>query len=515
MACKSGPNLTNVSLIYVMDGSNPKNFSTSENKVEDRGRGRKRRKKRRCNVSGGSNRDEDKGRGSFTMDGSDDYISVDEVDDLSGLSAFTICAWIYPTTSSNFWIVSKGINGSDNREYGLYLNSDSKAEVIIYDESEGLYTTSTSGSALAANQWHFVTATFDGSNLQVTANLLSKGASQASTVVMEELSAPLHIGRSHGSSSTDYANGYIAAVYIYDAALSEEELKEIYNKKRAKFQGRAAIVASTGTGGEDVDEQALQFVQAASLYNRIQLNITTSVNITVDWGDGSTDTYSTSSSQIHTYSSGGDKTIKVYGTINGSEIFDGNSVKSISSIGSWLTGRTSFYRLFYNNTNFNSDISSWDTSNITNFQEMFLNASSFNQNIGSWDTSSVTTMYRMFRGATSFNQDIGGWNTGSVNNFREMFFNADAFDQDISTWDFRGCNGENDLRDFFRSATGLSTSNYDALLSRWRSQVGSMNFNGDDMIVHMGGSTRSSSGSSDRSWLISEHDWSISDGGSA
>lgn len=498
MACKSGPNLTNVSLIYVMDGSNPKNFSTSENKVEDRGRGRKRRKKRRCNVSGGSNRDKDKGRGSFTMDGSDDYISVDEVDDLSGLSAFTICAWIYPTTSSNFWIVSKGINDSDNREYGLYLNSDSKAEVIIYDESEGLYTTSTSGSALAANQWHFVTATFDGSNLQVAANLLNKGASQASTVVMEELSASLHIGRSHGSSSTDYANGYIAAVYIYDAALSEEELKEIYNKKRAKFQGRAAVVASTGTGDEDTDVVVvtpsgpyLEFTQATSS-NQITLALSSTPNIQVDWGDGSsivTITSASSSDKTHTYSSGGDKTIKVYGTINGNEIFDGNNVKSITAIGNWLTGRSSFNSLFYNNTNFNSDISGWDTS-------------------------SITDMYRMFRGATAFDQDIGGWDTGSVSNFREMFYGASSFDQDISSWDFTGCDGENDLRDFFRNAQ-LSTSNYNALLVRWRNQVDSMSFNGDDMVVHMGSSTRSGTGASARSHLINEYDWSISDGGSA
>ena len=41
---------------------------------------------------------------------------------------------------------------------------------------------------------------------------------------------------------------------------------------------------------------------------------------------------------------------------------------------------------------FNSDISFWDTSNVTSMYCMFAGASAFNQDIGSWDTSSVTDM---------------------------------------------------------------------------------------------------------------------------
>ena len=46
-----------------------------------------------------------------------------------------------PDHQCNFWIVSKGINGDDDddTEFGVYLNSDGKAEVQIYDESEEVY----------------------------------------------------------------------------------------------------------------------------------------------------------------------------------------------------------------------------------------------------------------------------------------------------------------------------------------------------------------------------------------
>ena len=54
-------------------------------------------------------------------------------------------------------------------------------------------------------------------------------------------------------------------------------------------------------------------------------------------------------------------------------------------------------RLFTGNTSFNSNIGSWDTSNVTDMSEMFMrsmfaNAFAFNQNIGGWDVSNVTDM---------------------------------------------------------------------------------------------------------------------------
>ena len=48
-----------------------------------------------------------------------------------------------------------------------------------------------------------------------------------------------------------------------------------------------------------------------------------------------------------------------------------------------------------NRTNFNQDISDWDTSKVTNMTYMF-HGSKFDQNINDWDTSKVTNMSYMF-----------------------------------------------------------------------------------------------------------------------
>ena len=211
----------------------------------------------------------------------------------------------------------------------------------------------------------------------------------------------------------------------------------------------------------------------------------------VDWGDGTGGTVTSGSDpdRTHQYSSGGEKTITIAGTIQGFNFQRGGDRLKLLDVQNWgslglgtptyqsdyfalaqnmtatatdapdLTGTTSLASAFYLATSFNGAIGNWDvsavtdmsdmflqasafdqplaawqTGNVTDFSSMFRSATNFDQPLTDWDTSKVETTYRMFESATRFNQSLNGWNTAAVTNMNRMFNGATAFDGAVGNW---------------------------------------------------------------------------------
>ena len=95
----------------------------------------------------------------------------------------------------------------------------------------------------------------------------------------------------------------------------------------------------------------------------------------------------------------------------------------------------SFRQLFEDRIDFNQDISSWDTWNVTDMYRMFAKAKNFNSDLSDWDTLNVTSMRMMFEDATNFNSDLSRWETWKVNDMGWMFAKAKNFNSDLSKWD--------------------------------------------------------------------------------
>jgi surface protein len=243
-------------------------------------------------------------------------------------------------------------------------------------------------------------------------------------------------------------------------------------------------------------------------------------NVTINWGDGTSETHTTTGFKTKTYATPGVKVVQISGTMIALDYGSGASTTnnkaklvrclSFGEIG--LTSLTNGFRncpnliqcpaslptasnvtiisaLFGGCTNFNSPgVTTWNTATVQTMLQMFLNASAFNQPIGGWDTSAVTNLGQMFSGAAAFNQDISGWNmvnntslfqtfsnassfnqpigswnTARVNSMNSLFSGATAFTQDISGWDIRKVANMN----FMFSGSLWGTANYDAALEAW------------------------------------------------
>ena len=167
-----------------------------------------------------------------------------------------------------------------------------------------------------------------------------------------------------------------------------------------------------------------------------------------------------------------------------SDMFKGSAFNS--DISGWVVSAVTDMSGMFAEGVFDQDISLWDVSSVTNMQDMFA-SSVFDQDIGSWNVANVTSMSGMFLNAV-FNQDISGWNVGMVQNMNSMFGGNGFFNQPIGIWDvsnvtdmgfflngvgsfnqdISGWNVSNvAAMDNIISGTGMSVSNYDALLIAW------------------------------------------------
>lgn len=210
----------------------------------------------------------------------------------------------------------------------------------------------------------------------------------------------------------------------------------------------------------------------------IGINLAGTVNCTVNWGDNSTDSYTTTGHKTHTYAAGGIYKVTITGTLTGfggtTTTYNAKMIQCLSFGTLGLTSLASAFRAcnnltrvpkdipntvtnlsscFQANTGFTANITNWNTANVTNMSFMFFGASNFNQNIGSWSVSNVTNMSNMFEDAVLFNQNIGSWSVGNVTNMDYMFDNAQTFNQNIGSWNVSSVTS---MVQMFRSAIAFN-----------------------------------------------------------
>jgi hypothetical protein len=199
----------------------------------------------------------------YTFDGTSSYIRVEDNNLLDFSTAFTLCAWF---KSNDSITPDQAIVGKTFVTYGggynlthYAINGTTISVGFVNDPNvRGVYYP----AGNYKTNWHFIVGTYDGQKIKLYMDgvLLD---STLTTLTIPASTQPLFIGRGMPSSSTPrFFNGLIDDVSLYNKAISQTEVTQLYNYMQTcdititspltnqhAFKGDSAsfIVNATGT----------------------------------------------------------------------------------------------------------------------------------------------------------------------------------------------------------------------------------------------------------------------------
>ena len=160
------------------------------------------------------------------FDGVNDYVDAGNASSLN-TAKITISAWIKPNTDGTYLsITGRGTgNAQVDQNHHLFSRSDTNKLAFYARDAVWIYSDGT----VASGSWSHVAVTYDGTNVIFYINGQASGIRPASYSSLVSVTNNLRIGRQ--GDSTNYFNGTIDEVQIYNRALSASEISALYNAK--------------------------------------------------------------------------------------------------------------------------------------------------------------------------------------------------------------------------------------------------------------------------------------------
>jgi len=182
--------------------------------------------------------------GALSFDGTN-YVSIPDANDLDG-SVFTFSAWVNHSVTP-FWdrIVSKKLNYTDSNGWEISLDSNASSNVYIGGSNRFFATiactTIPDSTYFTSSTWHLITVVFNGSNATLYCDGVNKGTGSIASVVANN--NPLLIGKIKNETNTLW-RGLIDDVRIYNSALSDSDVANLYNTHSAPYRNLFANLAA-------------------------------------------------------------------------------------------------------------------------------------------------------------------------------------------------------------------------------------------------------------------------------
>jgi len=161
----------------------------------------------------------------LSFDGVDDYVDCGDIDAIDGASEITVTAWVKWGGAIGGLTAAREFH----RKEKVYAFGggweDHKAEFWIY--VDGWKNSRDGITDIDDGNWYFIAGVYDGEYLRLYVNGVEESNNYIGSTTLNASSEPVIIGSSSGR--WEFWNGTIDEVHIYNRALNEEEISDLYN----------------------------------------------------------------------------------------------------------------------------------------------------------------------------------------------------------------------------------------------------------------------------------------------
>jgi hypothetical protein len=168
------------------------------------------------------------------LDGINDYVKINHIALLDSATKMSISGWIKPSSSIDYQVISSDtISSSDiwNKWYFGIRSNNKKLFFSVMDSSSAQHS-SGDYELPEYDKWYHVVGVVDeniGLSLYVNGELVLENSE---TFSLKQTSGTVHIGSKGDDNDADYFKGPIDDMMIYDKALTEQEISNIYNSQK-------------------------------------------------------------------------------------------------------------------------------------------------------------------------------------------------------------------------------------------------------------------------------------------
>ncbi len=182
-------------------------------------------------------------KGVLQLDASYDYVNVGDRSSLDLTSRGTITAWVYVDGAPATWaIVAMKHNFANFDGYGLYFDTTKLRGITASSSSKSTsYSTTTISGGFLRN-WKFVAFTWDSSNQTLYVDGIQED--QDNSVTCTPSGYPFRIGYDYAVS----LDGKIDDVRVYNIALSDWEIRKLYNYSNKSYSQLSQFLTSVRIG---------------------------------------------------------------------------------------------------------------------------------------------------------------------------------------------------------------------------------------------------------------------------